>query len=65
MAKEFGPPILSAQQQEEEAKLLNKNVLQHFQTLKDPRVKESPHPLLSIVTIASWRCWRVPMDMWP
>ena len=51
MAKGFGPPILTAQQQEE-AKLLNKSVLQHFQTLKDPRVKESPHPLLTIVTIA-------------
>ena len=51
MAKGFGSPVLSLQQQREE-QLLRKSVLQHFQHLPDPRTgRHKTHNLEAIVTI--------------
>ncbi|MDJ0592055.1 MAG: ISAs1 family transposase [Pleurocapsa sp. MO_226.B13] len=52
MAKGFGKLVLKPQQ-EQEAKILKKSVLKHFQHLQDPRVERTKdHSLMSIVTIA-------------
>lgn len=52
MAKGFGSPVLTPQQ-EREARILRKSVLKYFQQLPDPRVKRTQHHHLeSIVTIA-------------
>lgn len=51
MAKGFGSPVHSLQQQRE-AQLLRKSVLQHFQHLSDPRTgRHKTHNLVAIVTI--------------
>ena len=51
MAKGFGSPVLTPQQQRE-AKLLRKIVLQHFQHLPDPRTgRRKDHNLVAIITI--------------
>ena len=51
MSQGFGKPVLT-RDQKREAKLLNCSVLQHFQTLEDPRVGTVDHSLAAIVTIA-------------
>jgi predicted transposase YbfD/YdcC len=52
MSQGFGQLVLKPQQQQE-AKILKKSVLQHFQHLQDPRVERTKdHSLVSIVTIA-------------
>lgn len=51
MTKGFGSPVLPPQQQRE-AKLLNKSVLQHFQHLSDPRTgRRKDHNLVAMITI--------------
>lgn len=51
MAQGFGKLVLNPQQARE-AKILQKSVLQHFQTLEDPRVGETKHSLMAIIAIA-------------
>ncbi len=52
MAKGFGQLVLTPQQ-EREAELLRKSVLQYFQQLQDPRVEGTKdHSLVAIITIA-------------
>jgi predicted transposase YbfD/YdcC len=52
MAQGFGQRVLSPQQARD-AKILRRSVLQHFQTLPDPRVERTQHhSLVAIVTIA-------------
>ena len=52
MSKGFGNPVLPPQQVQEAA-ILEKSVLRHFQNIKDPRLtSHSTHPLISIITIA-------------
>jgi len=51
MAKGFGSPVRTPQQQRE-AKLLRKTVLQHFQQMVDPRTgRRKDHNLVAIITI--------------
>jgi predicted transposase YbfD/YdcC len=51
MAKGFGSPVRTPQQQRE-AKLLRKTVLQHFQQMADPRTgRRKDHNLVAIITI--------------
>jgi hypothetical protein len=52
MAKGFGKLVLNPNQ-EREAKILRKSVLNHFQHLQDPRVERTKnHNLVAIITIA-------------
>ncbi len=52
MTKGFGQLVVTPQQ-EQEAKLLRKSVLSHFQHLRDPRVGcKKEHNLVAIVTMA-------------
>ena len=52
MVKGFGKIVLNPQQ-EREAKVLRKSVLQYFQQLQDPRVERTKdHSLVAIITIA-------------
>jgi hypothetical protein len=52
MAKGFGKLALNPNQ-EREAKILRKSVLNHFQHLQDPRVERTKdHNLVAIITIA-------------
>lgn len=52
MAKGFGKLALKSNQ-EQEAQILRKSVLKHFQHLQDPRVdRTKAHSLLAIITIA-------------
>jgi predicted transposase YbfD/YdcC len=51
MAQGFGQLVLNPKQQRE-AKILKQSVLQHFQTLPDPRSDPTRHSLTAIVTIA-------------
>lgn len=51
MAQGFGSRVLNPKQQRE-AKILKQSVLQHFQTLPDPRSDQTRHNLTAIVTIA-------------
>ncbi|WP_293086169.1 ISAs1 family transposase [Moorena sp. SIO4A1] len=52
MSKGFGKLVLTPQQQQQ-ALILRKSVLKHFQHLQDPRVERTQHhSLLGIVTIA-------------
>ncbi len=64
MAKGFGQLVLTPQQ-EPEAELLRKSVLQYFQQLQDPRVERTKdHSLVAIITIAILAVlsvlWRAP-----
>jgi predicted transposase YbfD/YdcC len=52
MAQGFGQRVLKPQEQRE-AKILKRSVLQHFQEMEDPRVERGQnHPLVSLVSIA-------------
>jgi hypothetical protein len=52
MAKGFGKLALNPNQ-EREAKILRKSILNHFQHLHDPRVERTKdHNLVAIITIA-------------
>ena len=52
MASGFGPLVLPPKQAQE-AHILRKSVLQHFQDLPDPRLDRTKvHPLMSVITIA-------------
>ena len=52
MAQGFGQRVLKPQEQRE-AKILKRSVLQHFQDMEDPRVERGQnHPLVSLVSIA-------------
>lgn len=52
MASGFGPLVLPPKQAQE-ARILRKSVLQHFQDLPDPRLDRTKHhPLMSVITIA-------------
>lgn len=51
MAQGFAPRILNSKQQRE-TKILKQSVLQHFQTLPDPRSDQTRHSLTALITIA-------------
>jgi len=52
MAQGFGQRVLKPQEQRE-AKILKRSILQHFQEMEDPRVERGRnHPLVSLVSIA-------------
>ena len=52
MAQGFGQRVLKPQEQRE-AKLLKRSVLQHFQDMEDPRVERGQnHTLVSLMSIA-------------
>lgn len=52
MTKGFGPPVVR-HHEVREVKILRQSVMQHFQTIEDPRVDRTKrHSLMAIITIA-------------